>query len=348
MTLKPFLIALSVIGFSTSIPSFAQNNVTLYGSIDTSLNYTTNANAAGASVTGINSGSFLPSTWGIFGSEDLGDGMRAFFRLENSFNADTGAVATTTSFFNRFAYVGLSNNFGSVSAGRLGSMQYDYTIVGGYDPLYGSTYGLSSLNAIPIQTLKLANSVKYVSPNFSGVTAAAMYSFGQEQAGNSRAGRYWGAALEYAHNNFRTRVIYENSNGNVANVDQSSLADKRLSIAARYDIGPFELFADYVKISGSLHISPAGSIYMGSVGYKISPALRVVVQGGQYNFDLGSKTRLAGAFVSYNLSKRTMLYTSLTRIINGENSNFGLVYATTMSTPGQGQTAAAMGIRHAF
>jgi len=49
----------------------------MYGSVDPSLNYTTNANAGGSSVTGINSGSFLPSTWGLTGSEDLGGGTKA-------------------------------------------------------------------------------------------------------------------------------------------------------------------------------------------------------------------------------------------------------------------------------
>ncbi|WP_084181685.1 porin [Polaromonas glacialis] len=348
MNNKTHFTALAFAGLLAQTSSFAQSVVTLYGSVDASLNYTTNKNAAGTSLTALNSGSFLPSNWGITGAEDLSDGAKAFFKLENSFNVDTGAQATPVAFFNRFAYVGLSNNWGTVSAGRLGGVQYDYTVLGTYDPTYGTTYGIGSLNAVPIQLYKLNNAIKYVSPSFAGISGTVMYSFGQELPGNSSAGRYKGAGLEYVNNKFRTRVTYETSNGTVAATNLSSLSDKRLSVAARYDTGPFELFADYVKVSGNLNISPAGDVYIGSIGYKFSPALRVVAHAGQYNFDLGDKTRLAGVLGTYSLSKRTLVYTSAARVLNGKNSNFGVAFATVMSSPGQGQTGVALGIRHAF
>ena len=349
MNTKLTAIALSIAALSAQTPALAQSAVTLYGMVDGSINYTTNMNAAGASVAAVNSGSFLPSSWGIKGSEDLGGGNVAIFRLENSFSLDTGATATPTSFFNRFAYVGLSNDWGTLTIGRLGGVQYDYTVLGTYDLLYGATYGIYSLNADPIQIFKINNSIKYVSPSFAGVSGTVMYSFGQEQAGNNSAGRYEAAALEYvASTSFRTRVVYEKTNGSVAVTDQSSLTDTRLSVAARYDQGPFQLYADYVKVGGNLHISPAGNIYLGSIGYKISPAIRIVAQAGQYNFALGGKTRLAGLFASYNLSKQTTLYSFATRILNGATSNFGAAFTSTMAVPGQGQTALGVGMLKMF
>lgn len=345
-TAHPF--ALAALGLLAHGTSFAQSSVTMYGSVDASLNYTTNANAGGSSVTGINSGSFLPSTWGLTGSEDLGGGTKAIFRLENSFNADTGAQASPVSFFNRFSYVGLSGGWGTVTAGRIGGVQYDYTVLGTYDPGYGMTYGLASLNAVPLPIFKLNNAIKYVSPTFGGFSGMVMHSFGQEQPGNNKAGRYQGAGLEYVNNQFRSRVTYEVLNGGVAATDQSLLKDKRLSIAARYDTGPFELFADYVKVSGDLKVSPVGDVYMGSVAYRFSPAVRFLVQAGQYDVDQGEKTRLAGAVLTYNLSKRTMLYTSATRILNGKNTNYGVSFGAVMPVAGQGQTGVALGVRHAF
>lgn len=326
----------------------AQQNITLYGAIDAGVGYTTNTNASGGNVTTLNSGGFLPSIWGITGSEDLGGGTKAIFRLENSFNVDTGAVSTTTSFFNRFAYVGLSGPAGTLTLGRLGGVQYDYTILGTYDPAYGALYGLGSLNPIPIQILKINNSVKYVTPAYAGFTGIAMYSFGQETTGTPQAGRYAATGVEYVNDKFKTRVTYENAHGSVGTVDQSALTDKRLSVAARYDLGQFELYADYVKVRGNLALSPMGQIFMASIGYKVNPTVRIIAQAGQYNVDAGDKARFASLLATYNLSKRTLFYSTVARMINGNSTNFGVAYPTVTATRGQDQTAVALGVRHAF
>ncbi|MES2258150.1 MAG: porin [Pseudomonadota bacterium] len=336
------------LGALASTSSMAQSSVTLYGAIDAGVGYTTNVTAKGDSVTTVNSGGFLPSIWGVSGTEDLGGGSKAFFKLENSFNVDTGTTATATSFFNRFAHVGLAGSWGTLTIGRLGGVQYDYTVLGTYDPGYGATYGLASLNPVPIQILKINNSVKYQTAAYSGFSGTAMYSFGQESAGNSKAGRYIGGAIEYVNDKFRTRVTYEKMNGGITTVDQSNLSDKRLSAAARYDIGGFELYADYVKVKGDLPLSPLGEIYMGSVGYKFTPVIRLVAQAGQYNLDAGDKVRYGSLLATYNLSKRTLLYSTVARVINGNASNFGTAYLAVTSTRGQDQTTAALGMRHAF
>lgn len=328
--------------------AMAQQNVTLYGAVDAGIGYTTNTNAAGANVTSVNSGGFLPSIWGVLGSEDLGGGSKAIFRLENSFNTDTGAVATASSFFNRFAYVGLLGPWGTLTMGRLGGVQYDYTVLGTYDPAYGALYGLSSLNPIPIQILKVNNSVKYATPAYAGFSGAVMYSLGQEALGTPQAGRYAAAGVEYVNDKFRSRVTYEHSHGSVTTVDQSSLTDKRLSAAVRYDIGQLELYADYVKVSGNLALSPVGQIFMASVGYKISPTVRVVGQAGQYKVDDGDKARFVSLLATYNLSRRTLLYSTVARMINGNATNFGVAYPTVTAMRGQDQTAVALGMRHTF
>ncbi|MEG1055651.1 MAG: porin, partial [Janthinobacterium sp.] len=61
-----------------SIGAHAQSGVTLYGVLDSSLAYTTNANKAGDSVTKMPTltGS-LPSRFGLKGVEDLGGGLQA-------------------------------------------------------------------------------------------------------------------------------------------------------------------------------------------------------------------------------------------------------------------------------
>ncbi len=72
--------------FSSVAPVYAQSSVTLYGIIDTGVEYVSHANAAGDGVFRMPAitGS-LPSRWGLRGVEDLGGGLKALFTLENGF-----------------------------------------------------------------------------------------------------------------------------------------------------------------------------------------------------------------------------------------------------------------------
>ena len=83
--------------FSTT--AFAQSSVTLYGVLDTGIEYVSHANVAGDHVIrmpGITGE--LPSRWGMRGSEDLGGGQKAVFILESGFNlrgGDSGHRSST-------------------------------------------------------------------------------------------------------------------------------------------------------------------------------------------------------------------------------------------------------------
>ena len=61
----------------------AQSSVTLYGIVDTSVRYLTNANATNDSQVSMGVGPITGSRWGLKGSEDLGAGLKTVFRLEN-------------------------------------------------------------------------------------------------------------------------------------------------------------------------------------------------------------------------------------------------------------------------
>jgi predicted porin len=192
----------------------AQSSVTLYGIVDVGVQYLTNADKAGNNQWSLASGSYLPSRFGMTGREDLGGGYAAIFKLENGFNLNNGSVATTASFFNRFAYVGIETPAGTVTLGRQGSVQYDKTVF--YDPLFYATVSQLSLNASPIATFKIPNMVKYQSASIGGFNVLAAYGFGQQLAGSNTAGRYMGAAVEYVSGPVFTRALYEEQRGSVA------------------------------------------------------------------------------------------------------------------------------------
>ncbi len=52
------------------------------------------------------------------GKEDLGGGSAVLVKLENGFNADTGAQANATTLFDKQAFIGLQGDWGTVRAGR--------------------------------------------------------------------------------------------------------------------------------------------------------------------------------------------------------------------------------------
>ena len=170
--------------------SFAQSSVTLYGIVDTSVRYLTNANANNDSQVAMGDGPITGSRWGLKGSEDLGDGLSAVFRLENGFNLWNGQLASANTLFNRMAYVGLSSNqYGAVTFGRQNTPLFDQ-LGNVYDPLTVGNYDQDGwLPGALGYGLRENNSVKY-NGQFGGLTVAAMYSFGNVAGSNGANNMY--------------------------------------------------------------------------------------------------------------------------------------------------------------
>jgi predicted porin len=98
--------------------AFAQSSVTLYGLIDGSIRYVTNANRSGDSLLEMNNGGLSESRIGISGIEDLGQGVSTIFRLEDRFFPNSGQSDASLPFWN-VAFVGLrSSHLGQLTLGR--------------------------------------------------------------------------------------------------------------------------------------------------------------------------------------------------------------------------------------
>ncbi len=75
----------AIIAMLLAGPAAAQTSVTLYGVLDAGVEL---SSAGKGTVTRVISGGQFASRWGLTGSEDLGDGLRAIFRLESGFNSE--------------------------------------------------------------------------------------------------------------------------------------------------------------------------------------------------------------------------------------------------------------------
>jgi predicted porin len=328
----------------------AQSSVTMYGAIDTGIEYVTNSDAEGHSVTRMASSKYTPSRWGFKGTESLAPGLDAIFNLENMFNSNSGTFLTPNTIFNRNAYVGLNSaTFGTLTLGHQYTVQFDKTLY--YSPSFLAGSSILSLNIIPVSTLRVDNSVKYRSSEYAGFNGEAMYGFGQQIAGTSLAGRYIGASVEYTAGGFKTRVVYEEVHGTVnAGVDTSSLVDRRTSVAAMYNFQSGGLVsAGATRVTGDLALSPRGTIYWAGARYYVQPDIVLLAEGGRYIYTNAAGRPTFGALTAqYLLSKRTMVYANVARMTNGGGSNLSIDCYAPSGAPGMGQWGAALGLVQRF
>jgi predicted porin len=183
----------------------AQSSVTLYGLIDTAISWQNNqAGATAANGRALSSGSsvalgpgfFNGSRWGLFGTEDLGGGMSAIFRIEAGFNPGTGVSLQGNREFGRQAYVGIKSNYGQLTFGRQYSVPFEtllpYDVIG---------WANSAATDVWVQLLagsRMDNTAKYTL-NIDQWKFNAAYSFGG-QAGSLSHGSIYSAGLNYTGN----------------------------------------------------------------------------------------------------------------------------------------------------
>lgn len=202
---KKTLVALAVAGAAATAASAA--DLTVYGVVDTGLLYnherasvTIDGNKASASEDrfGMASGLNAPSRFGFKGVEDLGNGVKVGFKLENGFNTDDGAFSQEGRLFGREASAHVYTDYGTVSFGRMGGLA---STAGTYDVVYANAEVFDGGDAALGNAVsgRYDNVVAYQTPEFAGVQVTGMYSFktaseaaGEE--GSSDADRYVGVA----------------------------------------------------------------------------------------------------------------------------------------------------------
>ena len=145
---------------------------------------------------------------GFRGQEDLGDGSKALFALENGFNLMTGAASQSGRLFGRQSYVGLSNvDRGTLTMGRQYEAVKDYL-----GPVVIASNGVHiGDNDNGYNNLRVQNSVKYVSPTISNFNVTAVYGFG-EVAGDASVNQVYSVGSGYKNGNFSWAVAYTQFN----------------------------------------------------------------------------------------------------------------------------------------
>ena len=167
----------------------AAGEIIMYGRVDTGLEYihTDAGNGESTSSFGLASGTNTASRFGLKGEEDLGNGLKAGFVLENGFTSDDGAFKTSGRIFDREALLWVSGDFGEVGAGRLGELASGngrYSLFGSQvNPMSTSWGALVGYRGVMAGGFgRMDNTVVYKTPKFAGVNVLAQYSFKKDNA----------------------------------------------------------------------------------------------------------------------------------------------------------------------
>lgn len=348
--MKKSLIALAVLS-AVAGAAQAQSSVTVYGIVDMGVQ---RQDIGGTTTTALDSGNQSGSRLGFKGSEDLGGGLKANFKLEMGVNADTGSSAQGGRTFGRQAYVGLAGDFGAVNFGR----QYTpvFVAIDSFDPFStGMSSGTAGSGTSTLGAgayfdhggVRQNNSVTFATNDLSGFAASAMYGFGDEKAGDHKSGTYAGAAATYTAGPVFVEGVYSVNAGGI----RSSL------FAGTYDFSVVKLHAayQYQKTDSAPATVVKRDVYSFGVTVPVSAAGNVVA-----NY-ISSKNK--NAFVSnanaqqyaigytHSLSKRTNLYTSYSQAKNDANINLGSADSSATFHPvANGATVKLfnVGIRHMF
>jgi predicted porin len=298
----------------------AQSSVTVYGLIDTGIEYVNHASATGGSVTRMSSGAMNTSRIGFRGSEDLGGGLKAIFQLENGFKLDTGAFdGDANQLFNRQSNVGLEGGFGRIVAGRSFSTTYDFILP--FDPMgYSAQYSwVTSAGATGARKdgmpTGVSNLIKYQG-TFSGVKIGAMVGFGEVAGSTSDTSKY-GVGLGYDNGPFSVATTYDRVNGTAAVAGGAFDKSTSIHLAGGYQVMEslkFSVGYRYYKRTLASGATPLRSdFYWGGATYKFTPALSLigtVYYQNQKNLAVDADPIMYSVRLKYALSKRTDLYAS--------------------------------------
>lgn len=362
--MKKSICVLALASLATA--ASAQSSVTLFGLIDAGVTYV--SNEGGNKNVKFDDGIFTPNLFGLQGTEDLGGGTHAVFRLVNQFSLGSGAMIGG-GIFAREAYVGLQNDrFGSVKLGNQYDFMVDSLFAGGTDMamdltgLYGFRNGPFQKLAIPNNPTgsfdwdrlagsnRVANSVKYASPNYGGFSGGVMYGFGNV-AGSIGANNTVSAGLNYSSGPFAIAGAYTNEKyGPTGGAAGTSV--RNWGVGAHYVFGALTTKALFTAVRNSIN---GGGIWMGEAGgvYQITPALSA---GASYTFMKGNTeldnnhAHQVSAAVEYALSKRTLVYVAgvYQRANSGANAQINGVLDANGASGGATQALARIGLNTKF
>lgn len=340
--MKKSLVALAALAASAA---FAQSSVTLSGTMDLGVE---KQSATGAlQFTTSNSGT---TNFTMSGSEDLGNGLKANFKVSTSF--DASYLASGVNYVNTADVVGakfgplspvignndmfveLAGGFGSVKLGR--SLDPVFATIQTVNGTKGVTGFASKNNILDGNGVYIANQMLYTTPSVSGLSA--QLSFAASELRNTKNNT--GASVNYAAGplsiGYATSTVNTDGASGLANLSTSAgtfgansastNATLRKGAAVQTLSGAYDAGVAKIFVTGTQRAEAKGSYNLG-----VSVPMGAGMLWADYtanNNTVGAITDAAATQLGYkySLSKRTTAYAQFgTRKVAGTTSQgYGL------------------------
>jgi predicted porin len=337
---KKSVLAAAAIAASSLSPVALAQGVTFNGLVDVfagSMQY-----AGERSTAMVGSGGMTTSWWGLGGTEDLGGGLKAEFKLTSFFRPDIGAYGRFTgdTMFSRDAWVGLTGAFGTVHAGRDLAPNFLPTVAFNafgdsfvFSPLVLHTdvplFNATGWNAANAADTGWSNEIVYTTPDIGGFKANLHYQFGEVIGQNGKHNA--GLNFMYFNGPFALGGFYHDVQVNNPTGGALAHEQKAWMLSGKAGFGSANVYANYEQadndgaddsktwsVSGDMKAGP-GKVLAAYAGTKWS-----VSDVKRDTFSLG---------YDYEFSKRTDVYAVY---MYDKVSNF------------DGGTSFGVGIRHRF
>ncbi|MGJ7573110.1 porin [Variovorax sp. RB2P76] len=370
--------AIGLAGAATGGAAHAQSSVTMFGVVDLGVQYTHGAGAG--SVKALSNGGLSTSRLGFRGTEDLGGGLRAGFWLEGSLNPDTGTGRASNSnnqtsgagtagplTFDRMSFVSLSHErLGELRLGRdfipthYNSIYFDPFNANGVARAGNLTFAGAGTGPLPT-AIAGSNTVSYWLPSgLGGVYGMAMAGTGENDstAPNRDDGNFAGARLGFASGAFdiaaavtRTHFDATSTIGNYTHANLGGSWDAGFAkFFALYNVVRVKLAAGTVRKNTTeigAHI-PAFEVGRIRISYAyLDDRSDDSVRNADGTLRNRDDARQFGIGYVHNLSRRTALYGTYARLMNGGQARY-VVSGGVAPAAGRRSSGWELGVRHLF
>lgn len=291
----------------------ARADVTLFGHLDQSW--------VAVDQDGGNDDQFLECTTcsvGFKGSEDLGNGLRAIFKLD--FQFDMNNRNANGSLTDRDQWLGMSSSFGQVRVGTISTVYKSHGAA--LDPLYrtsqqGRDRGLQSnlhRGAGSAGQGRAENTARYDSPSWNGLKFAATYTLVPDDNTTTDDNGY-GAGISYENGGILVFADYI--------TNDSGDDDSAWKVGGKYTFNNFAFMGQYERDDGLISSKASNTsgdgadIWHLGASYTLGNSMLYFGYGNGSSGSGGSNSSdyfawtLAGV---HNMSKRTSLYAGFSEI----------------------------------
>lgn len=265
----------------------------------------------------LDSGNLQRSFIGLRGSDDLGGGLRAVFKLESYVRLDTGGAARSDSdgFWSREASVGLSGAFGTTVLGRNPTPLYLATV--NFNP-FGESSGFSPAtrqyyggNGVMLGDSRWNNSLSYTN-NASDAPLRIRFAANLPESTPRvpEPGRNFGASVAYISGPFAVIGALERIKNSPLALPAGFKQQIAGQIGVTYDFQFVRVYGQAGRVKTDAAVVEKSTIYELGAAVPIGSGLVLVSHGRTHTRSplAGTTDRTTSLGYDYFLSKHTDIY----------------------------------------